>query len=210
MKITKFVHSCLLVEMPDRTALFDPGILSIIDADALKWLDDIFITHRHADHMDIELIKRLQTKFPEVRITAPSDAAADLNNAGVIHVQTDAPAGVRFFDAPHEAIKPLFDFDPPQELGIHYLEKLSDPGDSHSFNETMPVLVLPVQAPWGSVVKTTELALKLKPQYVVPVHDWHWSDEARTQAYDTLEHVLSLQGIKFLKLQTGEPVVIEV
>lgn len=210
MKITKLVHSCLLVEMPDRTALFDPGNMSEVDVDSLQWLDDIFITHKHADHMDVALIKQLREKFPDVRITAPADATEDLRQAGVSDVQTEPPEGVSFFDAPHEAIRPYMDADPPQELGYHYLGKLSHPGDSHSFSETMPILALPMQAPWGSTVDAVKLALELKPRYIVPIHDWHWSDAARTSAYDKLEKLFAENGITFLKLETGKPVVVGV
>ena len=62
MKITKFVHSCLLVEMPapiSRTALFDPGVWSTVDVNKLEYLDDIIITHEHGDHFDPELVKKL-------------------------------------------------------------------------------------------------------------------------------------------------------
>jgi L-ascorbate metabolism protein UlaG (beta-lactamase superfamily) len=212
MKITKFVHSCLLIEMPapvNRTALFDPGVMSeeALDVDTLEFLDDIFITHYHPDHMSVPLIKKLVAKFPNVQITAPQDAVDQLKAEGVT-AQTVAPEGASFFDAPHEDTEPVFPL--PQEIGIHYLDKFSDPGDSHSFNETKAVLALPVTAPWGSNIKATKLALELKPRYVVPVHDWHWSDQARTDTYNKMEKLLKEHDITFLKMETGVPVSIEV
>lgn len=211
MKITKFGHSCLLVEMPapiDRTVLFDPGAYSKIDVSKLEYLDDIVITHQHTDHMDVALIMRLRDKFPRARVVAPDDTVPVLEKAGVTGVQTEAPEGMRFFGAPHEQTWPYFPADPPQEIGVHYLDMFSDPGDSHSFYETMPILALPVQAPWGSVVNATKVALDLKPRYVIPIHDWHWSDEARQQIYDTLEQRLASEGITFIKAVNGEPFVI--
>jgi len=212
MKITKFVHSCLLVEMPspvNRTVVFDPGVFSTLDPGKLEYLDDIFITHGHADHMAPELIRKLQAKFPKVRITAPADARQQLEQAGVANVSSEAPDGVRFFSAPHEPIRPYFPSDPPEEFGYHYLDMLSDPGDSHSFHETMPILALPVTAPWGDVVEATKVALELKPKFVLPIHDWHWRDEARQGLYETLEERFEDAGITFLKLVDGEPVVID-
>jgi L-ascorbate metabolism protein UlaG (beta-lactamase superfamily) len=93
---------------------------------------------------------------------------------------------------------------------VHYLDKLSHPGDSHSSTETKAVLALPVQAPWGSVRDATALALKLKPQYVIPIHDWHWSDQARAATYATLEKVLGEHGVTFIKAVNGEPFVLAV
>jgi L-ascorbate metabolism protein UlaG (beta-lactamase superfamily) len=204
MKVTKFVHSCLLVETADRTALFDPGVMSkpAFDFDNLEKLDDIFITHGHPDHLDADFIKQLIDKFPTVRITGPNQVVEMLAKEG-IKATTTPPAGVEFFEAPHEPVEPLF--WQPENTGFHYLDKLSNPGDSHSFKETKAILALPVTAPWGAAIKAVNLALELKPQYVLPIHDWHWSDEARQGMYDGIEGVLSKQGITFCKLQTGRP-----
>ncbi len=211
MKITKFVHSCLLVEMPapvNRTALFDPGVMSeqALDVDSLEYLDDIIITHQHPDHLSLPLIQKLISKFPAASITAPADAVAILKEQAIT-ASSEPSDGIVFFDAPHEKTYPMF--PSPDEIGVHYLDTLSDPGDSHTFSETKAILALPVQAPWGSTVNAVNLALKLKPKYVVPIHDWHWSDAARTSMYDRLEEIFKEQGITFLKMETGVPVVLE-
>lgn len=212
MKITKLGHACLLVEMPDpvnRTVLFDPGNMSTVDITSLEYLDDIFVTHNHSDHLDVEIIKRLLAKFPDVRITTTPQTVEQLKGQGIT-ASSDPPEGVRFFDSPHESTRPLYATDPPQEVGIHYLEKLSHPGDSHSFNETMPVLALPITAPWGAITGAVRLALKLKPKYIVPIHDWHWRDEARISTYNNMEKLFAEQGITFIKAVNGEPFVLDV
>lgn len=210
MQVTKFVHSCLLVETPERTAIFDPGTMSAEALGAaipeLSRLDDIFITHIHQDHCDPELIKRLVAKFPDVRITGTPEVVAELAKEG-IKASNTPPEGVTFFDSPHEKIHPPS--PTPQQIGIHYLDVLSHPGDSHSFHETKAVLALPMTAPWGSNVRAFNLALELKPRFVLPIHDWHWRDEAREGTYNMFEQRLGEQGIKFYKLQTGQPVEID-
>jgi L-ascorbate metabolism protein UlaG (beta-lactamase superfamily) len=212
MKITKYVHSCLLVEMPEpinRTALFDPGDFSVgaLDIDALKFLDDIIITHGHSDHFNLSFIQKLVAKFPSVHITAPPEVVESLAAAN-IEASSQASDGIVFFDSPHEVIKPFYAYDPPQEIGVHYLDTLSHPGDSHNFHQTMPILALPVQAPWGSTNNAVKLGLTLKPKYILPIHDWHWSEEARAASYSLMEQVFAGEGIVFLKLQTGVPVVL--
>lgn len=211
MKITKFVHSCLLVEMPapvNRTAIFDPGVMSeeALNVDKLEYLDDIIITHNHPDHMSTPLIKKLAAKFPDVRITTTTEAVKQLEQEG-IKATHDESLGIVFFDAPHEEVRPTFPL--PEQIGVHYLNMLSDPGDSHSFSETKAILALPITAPWGSTVAAVNLALKLKPKYIIPIHDWHWRDEAREQTYDRMEKLLAEQGITFYKPVTGEPIVID-
>jgi L-ascorbate metabolism protein UlaG (beta-lactamase superfamily) len=212
MKITKFVHSCLLVENADasgRVALFDPGVYCTLNVNALSRLDDIFITHSHGDHMDVDLIARLFHKFPDVRITTTAENVATLEQRGIM-TATARPEGVSLFDSPHEVIRPFLDVDPPQEIGVHYLDLLSHPGDSHSFSETKAILALPVQAPWGSPVDAVALALKLKPQFVIPIHDWHWSDAARASSYENMEKAFTKEGITFIKAVSGEPFELEV
>ncbi|HVV66572.1 MAG TPA: MBL fold metallo-hydrolase [Candidatus Saccharimonadales bacterium] len=208
MKFTKFVHACLLVETPDRVAIFDPGSMSeeAFNVDKLERLDDIFITHEHADHCSVPFIKKLVDKFPDVRITS-TPAVVDQLAAESITASDTPPSGVSFFNSPHESVEPLFPL--PEEVGIHYLDVFTDPGDSHSFSETKQILALPVTAPWGSSIKAINLAMELKPKHVLPIHDWHWNDAARNQMYDTFERILGEQGITFYKLQTGEPVEID-
>lgn len=208
MKVTKFIHSCLLVETPEQVALFDPGMMSTnaLDVAKIAQLDDIFITHVHPDHLSIELIKKLLNKFPGVRITSNAEVVAQLAKEGI--AAGDQPIqGITFFESPHERIHPPT--PTPQQKGIHYLDVLSHPGDSHSFHETKAILALPMTAPWGSNVRAFTLALELTPRYVLPIHDWHWRDEAREQAYDMFERRLGEEGITFFKLETGVPIEID-
>jgi L-ascorbate metabolism protein UlaG (beta-lactamase superfamily) len=212
MKITKFVHSCLLVEMPapiNRTALFDPGSFSeeALDVDALEYLDDIIITHQHGDHLSLPLVKELVAKFPKVHVTAPPEVV-DILRAEGITASSEPSDGIVFFDAPHENVEPLF--PRPQNLGVHYLDKLSHPGDSHSFTETKPVLALPLAGPWASTIRAINLAIQLKPQYVLPIHDWHWNEAARQSLYKNVAAALDKEGIIFVPLTTGNPETINI
>src|SRR4051794_27121798 len=162
MKITKFIHSCLLIETVERTALFDPGGYSsaAIDLNNLTRLDDILITHEHGDHFDIDFVRRLAAKFPKVRVTSTGPVVSQLADAG-IDASSRAPVGAELFESPHESKAPLMPVA-PEQVGVHFLDLLSHPGDSHSFKETKSILALPVQAPWGTSFNAAALALHLK------------------------------------------------
>ncbi len=209
MKITKLVHSCLLVETPERVALLDPGNMStqMIEAANIERLDDIIVTHKHADHMDTPTIQQLKQRFPGLRITAPVDAREELAQAG-LEAFGDETDQIKFFDSPHESVEPLF--PKPDELGVHYLAKLSHPGDSHSFSETKDILALPVSAPWGATIRAVNLGLELKPKYIIPIHDWHWSDEARAGMYQMMGKVFADAGIKFISPTNGQAFEVDV
>jgi len=205
MNITKFVHSCLLVETPGRAALFDPGQFSweskLFDISTVSQLDDIFITHEHFDHCWLPFVEALVAKFPAVRITGPQAVVAKLAEAG-IKAATTVPEGVELLATNHESVAPLG--PTPEHTGFHYLGKLTHGGDSHTFTETKEVLALAATAPWGTLMRAAELGAELKPRVIIPIHDWHWNNTARAQAYDRLEEFFKGQGITFIKLTDGQ------
>ncbi len=206
MKVTKFVHSCLLVETEARVGLLDPGDFSfhsgLFEIDKLQRLDDIIITHEHPDHMFIPFIKALVHKFPDVVITT-TPSAADLLTADGITAGATSTDAVQLFGAHHESMVPLG--QPPANTGVHYLQQISHPGDSHHFTETMEVLALPITAPWGTLARAAELGAELRPQTIIPIHDWHLNDQARAGFYDRLEVYFQEHGIRFVKPVNGQP-----
>ena len=207
MKITKFVHSCLLVETSDRVALFNPGVFSwgaeIFDVNQLRRLDEILITHEHTDHLHPPFVRALRKKFPDVPIYTNPGAAEVLKNTGITNVRTTSTGDIEFFKTDHHSLEPMF--PTPRHTGFHYLGTLTDPGDSHDFTEHKRVLALPITAPWGGMIQAGALIDRLRPQVVIPVHDWHWNDSARTDAYDTFEDHLASFGVKFIKPVDGRP-----
>ncbi|MGD8374373.1 MAG: MBL fold metallo-hydrolase [Candidatus Woesebacteria bacterium] len=211
MKITKFVHSCLLVEDSGSTALFDPGNFSY-DAGfftplSFNALDDIIITHAHSDHCHIPLLHELVKAFPNVVITTIPDVASKLTALGFSNVKTEGNANIKMFAVNHEPVEPVG--KTPANTGFHYLDKITNPGDGYGFTQSKDILILPVTAPWGCLVKAAELILQLKPKYVIPVHDWHWNVTARQQAYITLQDFCDQNGITFLSPVDGKAMQIE-
>lgn len=208
MRVTKLGHACLLVETPERVGLFDPGFMSDVPVSSMSRLDDIIITHEHGDHLNIDCIRALHVKFPDVRIWSSPKVSELLNAAKIDHMEHKSTPEVEIFEAPHAPVEPLFPM--ADNIGVHYLGKLTHPGDSFDFKESREILALPVAAPWGSTTDALALAIKLKPKFVLPIHDWHWSDQARVSMYERLEAVLNEEGITFFKLVNGTPVQIDV
>lgn len=206
MRLTKFGHSCVLVEVDEggrgRAGLFDPGGWSDVHVDKIAWIDDVFISHIHGDHMDLDRLHQVVGKFPDVRITGPTEVVTFLRKHGFKQAADVMPADTVAFVSPHEEVRP-FGSVVPAEIGIHFMGVYTHPGDSHSFAKTMSVLALPVVAPWGSTRRALELALHLKPKYVLPVHDWFLSDTARIWTYQTMAGILASAGIKLLMPENG-------
>lgn len=203
MKITKYVHSCLLVENNGMIALCDPGQFSwesgLFSLDRLNRLDYITITHEHFDHFYEPFVQAVVEKFPNVAILTNPTIAAKLQGSGIQNVHTEGDENIELFATEHESVEPVG--NAPDHTGVHIFGKLTHPGDSHHVSETKEVLALPMTAPWGSFMNAMKLAISLQPKFVVPIHDWHWNEIARERAYGDAESFLAQHNITFIKTQ---------
>lgn len=204
MKISKHLHSCLLIEDQGKTIIMDPGIFTYNEKalyiESLQQLDYILITHEHFDHMFIPLIKQLIEKFPSTKIVTNHSASSLLEKEG-IKALTESDEFIKLQDAPHER---LWDSEVPQNVLITVGNRLTHPGDSFNFAASNEILCLPIQAPWGSTTAAVEKAIKLKPKFIIPIHDWMWKDGIRTTMYERLTDFFAKHNILFKGLETGQ------
>jgi L-ascorbate metabolism protein UlaG (beta-lactamase superfamily) len=207
MKITKFVHACLLIETADKAVLFDPGNYSYesgtIDIAKLPALDYVAITHEHADHCYLPFIEALVQHSPGLTIVTNQKVAALIEGKVNSRIIVEPEANFEFFASPHESLPTG---PAPENVGIHFAGTITHPGDSHSFNETKEVLAMPMTAPWGSMSAAIEKIIALKPRVVIPIHDWHWRPEALSGMYERFREMLATKGIDFKIPVDGEPI----
>jgi len=205
MKITKFYHSCLLVQDEGKVVLFDPGNYTresnALDVNNISRLDAIAITHEHLDHMDLPLLKNILAKFPKTPIFSNTSVKEILGKEGIV-VETSENEFISLEPVPHEKI---FAGPSPVNFMITFNKRFSSPGDSLTFTSCSPVLALPIQASWGSTTWAVETALTVKPKAIIPVHDWHWKDDIRIVMYERLEEFFGKSHIRFLKPEVGIP-----
>lgn len=175
MKITKFGHSCLLVEEGDARILFDPGNYSTVPA--LEKLDAILITHVHQDHADVPTLKKLIELNPRARIFSNEEVVAALAKEGI---QVDRLGDkeqavvqnvvIEGFGVDHALIHPEF----PRAKNTGYLiaGRLYHPGDALFVPEKpVEILAIPVVAPWSKISETIEYMRAVKPKTSFPIHD---------------------------------------
>ena len=196
--ITKLVHACLLVETNGKRILLDPGGFTWdddrFDPSMVERVDRILITHEHADHVSFDFVRAALERSNGAEVETTPSLQAILAEDGIDSVTTGTPQ----FVSPHERI-PLG--PGPQNTGFHVEYVLSHPGDSHSFNETMPILAMPFAAPWGSLTAGADRARLVKPKYVVPIHDWFLSPGGRTFMYRLAEMALAADGIELVVIE---------
>lgn len=203
MKITKYIHSCLLIEEEGKVILIDPGNYSagVLPIENMQQLDYLLITHEHQDHFDKDLVKQLVAKFPQVKIITTPSVVEQLKSDNIVATST----GDEFITVevvPHEKVWG----PPPQNIAVTIHNKLFHPGDSHSFTHSTEILALPVTAPWGSTSKAVELAQELKPKVIIPIHDAMWTDEARRSMYAWIKQDMAQNGIDFKMVEAGQAI----
>ncbi|MGH7203234.1 MAG: MBL fold metallo-hydrolase [Candidatus Levyibacteriota bacterium] len=208
MKISKHLHSCLLIEEKDTTVLIDPDVFTAqekaLDISKLRTLDYILITHEHPDHCYPPLIKALLKKFPKAVVISNASVAKMLKKES-IPVTTMGTEQILLEEVPHER---LWDSEPPLNTMFHLFGRLTHPGDSHHIQKTNDILALPIEAPWGSMRDAVKLALKLKPKIIIPIHDYSLKDTVRQMTYQRLEAFFKEKNIIFKGLETGKIITI--
>lgn len=203
MKISKHLHSCLLLEEKETTILIDPGNFTYeahaLDLTTLDHLDYLLITHEHADHYHVPFIKELVAKFPQATIISNSSVVSLLQKE-TIQATTESNEYINVLPFPHERV---FDREAPQNVMFEVFGKLAHPGDSMSFTTDKEILALPLLGPSWMITQAVEKAVSLKPKVIIPIHDYHWKDEYRIQYYERLEKFFTPRGIIFKSLETG-------
>jgi L-ascorbate metabolism protein UlaG (beta-lactamase superfamily) len=205
--ITKLVHACLLVDVGGRRILIDPGGFSWdddrLDLAMVEGVDRILITHEHGDHVSFDFVRAALERSNDAEVETTPSLRDILAEQGIEAVTEGTPQ----FISPHERVP----MGPgPQNTGFHVEYVVSHPGDSHSFNETMPILAMPFVAPWGSLTGAADRARLVKPRYVIPIHDWFLSPPGRGFMYRLAEMALSQDGIELVTIDDFAEVTVAV
>lgn len=208
MKITKFGHSCFLVEENGARILFDPGNMSVGQND-LSGLDAILITHEHQDHLDLGSLRSVLAKNPNVKVMTNKGVGEVLDKEKIIYELlqdggsvTVKGVSVKGFGDEHALIYPTL--PRVENTGYFIAGRLFYPGDAFC-NPMLPVeiLALPAFAPWSKIQETIDYAKEISPGVCFPVHDAILSRPEFVPR--VVGGILGSQGIKFVPLEIGKP-----
>lgn len=211
MRISKFIHSCLLVEDGDTRILIDPGKFSFLDgsvnADQFRDLDAILITHQHPDHVDDESLKTILANNADAPLLANAGVAEQLAKSGITAeafesgTRTIGSVSVEAIAAAHAEI---LNAERPRNVAYVINQRLLHPGDSfdHSLDvcKGIDLLALPLMAPWNTELLVAEFALRIAPKAVIPIHDGYAKDFFLRSRYDNFQKYLAKHNIEFLPL----------
>jgi L-ascorbate metabolism protein UlaG (beta-lactamase superfamily) len=207
MKISKYLHSCLVFELDGYKILFDPGDYSFIEGlvtpQMFADVNVVVITHIHPDHFVIDILKSI-IDASGAQVITNSQVGQQLDKAGIKYtILEDAtvhfgPFKLHAFPVKHALI---MDNPLPQMTGFLINDKVLHPVDSIEDKllefKNVELLIMVTMAPFASEVMIAAFADKLQPRQILPVHDGYAKQffiEKRYAAY--VKHFDRL-GIKF-------------
>jgi L-ascorbate metabolism protein UlaG (beta-lactamase superfamily) len=210
MKISKYIHSCLLFEHEGEKLLFDPGVFTFaegqVQPDQFAGVATIVITHEHPDHLNLKALKEILA-LSHATVISNRGVAAILQPEGIAvkrHEEGTMQAGPFTLKALACTHQPILAPTLPVHIAYLVNDRVLNPGDS--FDPVLlawkgtEALILPVTAPFLTEVEALAFARRMEPKQVLPVHDGYVKDFFRKGRYDTYEDYLKKDGIRFHRM----------
>lgn len=212
MRLTKYEHSCVVLEKDGQSLVVDPGIFSS-SLSVPENVVGVVVTHEHPDHIDEEKLKSIFEKFPEVKVYAPQAVLDAVDEALREHFQA-VNAGEKvtvggfelgFVGGKHEVIRddlPIF-----ENVGVIVDSSYYHPGDSHFVpSETYVWLGVPQIAPWSKVSETDDFVKMAKPSKAIQIHDALLSEAGHVVYDGQIKAICEKHGVELHMLQLGEQI----
>jgi L-ascorbate metabolism protein UlaG (beta-lactamase superfamily) len=207
MKITKLIHSYILIEQGGKKLLVDPGAYSWQDEKVrstdFSGLSAVVITHNHPDHLNEDFAAAVYKASPNARWYGTQEVIDTLMTIGITGAANSEDSDIQFIESKHADLSPWFDKQ-PEHTSYLLFEDVLISGDCQTLTSTHGARVLAGAVnggPWGAVVGFTKMIEQMedKPEVIFPLHDWHWNDDARNAIYARLAEVLDKHDTKFIQ-----------
>jgi L-ascorbate metabolism protein UlaG (beta-lactamase superfamily) len=207
MKITKYLHSCLVFEQDGHKLLFDPGKFSFAEGRVIPQMfadvDSIIITHIHPDHLDTENLKKI-VELSKATVYTNTEVGEAIAKEGLPYSLIEqgtyqiGPFKLDAFPVQHE---PLLDSPTPQMTGFLINDKVLHPVDSMETRLTeytdIELLIMVTMAPFANELRIAGFADRVRPKQIMPVHDGYARDFFIEQRYKNYTLHFNKSGIKF-------------
>jgi L-ascorbate metabolism protein UlaG (beta-lactamase superfamily) len=219
MKISKYLHSCLVFELDGYKTLFDPGDISftegLVTPQMFADVNIIVVTHIHPDHFVLDILKSI-VDISGAQIVTNSQVGQQLSNAGLKYTMLEdatenfGPFKLQAFPVKHELI---MDNPLPQMTGFLINDQVLHPVDSMEDKllafKNIELLIMVTMAPFASEVMTSTFADKLQPKQILPVHDGYAKTFFVEKRYAAYVKHFDKQGIKFHEVyKVGDSIII--
>lgn len=182
MRISRYLHSCFLLEKNGRRILIDPGTWSFKDSvvgpNDVGPVDAVLITHVHADHYYPDAIREFIVMKPDTLLFVPPTSVAQVMEDGfsaipasVDHRQDIAGFVVEPLSASHNRIP----FPAPENIAYRVDGVFLHVGDSLQLDPALvtgiQIVGLPVAGPPIAFADAVAFAKAVRPEIVIPMHE---------------------------------------
>lgn len=207
MKITKFAHSCLLIEIDGVKILTDLGSWNP-EVPAVSGLAVVLITHEHQDHFDVEKLKILLSKNEGVKIITHAAVGEKLKEIDIEYQSIEPGERIEVSGISIESCGSdhaiIYGTTPPcRNTGYLIADKFYIPGDAlhDTPSKQVEILALPTGGPWMKVSEAIDYAKSLKPKVVIPIHDAMYTEEVRSSSIPRwFGAPIETDGIRFVNM----------
>lgn len=209
MKLTKYEHSCMVIQKGDSALVIDPGgyTTPLTDLDGVV---AIVITHEHADHWTTEQLTRILDRNKDAAIYAPAGVVAAAPGFKVQTVKDGdvvdaAPFTLKFYGDKHAVIHssiPVVD-----NVAVLVDDEFYYAGDSFTIPPVqVGTLAVPVGAPWLKIGEVIDYVEAVKPRRSLPVHEAVLSVIGKNMANDRVKGATERGGGEFFALDAQESI----
>lgn len=220
MKISKYLHSCLVFELDGYKILFDPGVFSfaegLVTPQMFADIQVIVLTHIHPDHYDIDILKSILALNNDARVITNNQIGQELNKAGISYtilenaIEYFGPFKLLAFSVMHELI---MDNPLPQMTGFLINDKVLHPVDSMEDKllefKNIELLIMVTMAPFANEPTISTFADNIQPKQILPVHDGYAKEFFIKQRYAAYTKHFEKQSIKFHEVyKVGDSITI--
>jgi L-ascorbate metabolism protein UlaG (beta-lactamase superfamily) len=219
MKISKYLHSCLVFELEGYKILFDPGDISfeegLVNPQMFADVNAVVITHIHPDHFVVDILKSI-IDISAAQVITNTQVGQQLDKAGIPYSVLEegtanfGPFKLQAFPVKHALI---MDNPLPKMTGFLINDKVLHPVDSMEDKlfdfKNVELLIMVTMAPFANEVMIAAFADKLQPRQILPVHDGYAKPFFVKKRYAAYAKHFEPQGIKLHQLyEVGDSVTI--
>ena len=209
MRITKFGHAAVRVERDGQALVVDPGAFT--ELEAVDGAGAVLVTHEHPDHLDVERLRRADAPVYAGQGVAQAlrEQAPDLAERLKVVREGDEVTAAGMRVTVHGEQHAVIHEDIPRivNTGFCIEDEVFHPGDSFTAPpHPVPVLLVPVHAPWMRLAEAVDFARAHAGRVAVAVHDGLLNDNGHAVTGKVMGGLLEASGQGFVQVAPGADV----
>jgi len=211
MKITKYEHAALVLELNNEKLIIDPGSYTKTMPEQIG-VKAIVITHIHDDHCNEAQLDKIIANNPGIKIYTTDEVCRRLTESRpnfetvAVHHGDHYKEGeftIEFFGDMHLEIHSSWPIC--QNVGVMINKQLYYPGDSFTTpDEPVAMLAVPSSAPWAKLGMIIDFVNAVKPKHAFATHNIHLSPEGHQMYNGRIKMIAESHGGEFTHLEPGE------